>query len=143
MDLALDVTGGANDFQVFLDSLYSLYSESPKNVKELSECAHNLHITLKRIGKAFSVRWVASSYRAVSAVWQSFPALAQHFREASENETRDGRERAKFKGLHSKLCSVNFLKSLAVMANVLSELKDLSVKISRTERSHSQRPTKP
>ncbi|KAJ8252839.1 hypothetical protein GJAV_G00206160 [Gymnothorax javanicus] len=125
-DQALDVTGGTKDFQAFLDSLYSLYSQSLKNVRELSECAHNLHITLKRIGKVFSVRWVASSYRAVSAVWQSFPALAQHFREASEDEARDGRERAKFRGLLSKLTSINFLKNLAVMADVLSELKDLS-----------------
>ena len=126
MDQALDVTGGTKDFQAFLDSLYSLYSQSPKNVRELQECAQDLHTTLKRIGKVFSVRWVASSYRAVSAVWQSFPVLAQHFRKASEDTTRDGRDRAKFKGLLSKLCSINFLKSLVVMADVLNELRDLS-----------------
>ncbi|KAJ3607587.1 hypothetical protein NHX12_024638 [Muraenolepis orangiensis] len=57
---------------------------------------------------------------------QSYPALAQHFREASEDDTRDSRERAKFKGLLSKLCSINFLKSLALMADVLTELKNLS-----------------
>ncbi|KAF3840297.1 hypothetical protein F7725_019014, partial [Dissostichus mawsoni] len=99
---------------------------SPKNMRQLSECAHNLDIALRRIGKVFSVRWVASSWRAVSAVWQSYPALAQHFREASEDDTRDSRERAKFKGLLSKLCSINFLKSLALMADVLTELKNLS-----------------
>lgn len=95
-------------------------------MRELSECAQNLHVTLSRIGKVFSVRWVASSSRAVSAVWQSYPALAQHFREASEGDTRDSRERAKFRGLLSKLCSINFVKSLAVMADVLTELKNLS-----------------
>ncbi|KAJ4924371.1 hypothetical protein JOQ06_000611 [Pogonophryne albipinna] len=99
---------------------------SPKNMRQLSECAHNLDIALRRIGKVFSVRWVASSWRAVSAVWQSYPALAQHFREASEDDTRDSRERAKFKGLLSKLYSINFLKSLALMADVLTELKNLS-----------------
>ncbi|KAJ3583694.1 hypothetical protein NHX12_015837 [Muraenolepis orangiensis] len=36
------------------------------------------------------------------------------------------RERAKFKGLLSKLCSINILKSLALMADVLTELKNLS-----------------
>ena len=126
VDQALGATGGTTDFQGFLDNLYSLYSQSPKNLRELSECAHNLHIQLRRIGRVFSVRWVASSYRAVTAVWHSYPALAQHFREASEDETRDSRERAKFKGLLSKLCSVNFLKSLALMADVLTELKNLS-----------------
>ncbi|KAK1901236.1 E3 SUMO-protein ligase KIAA1586 [Dissostichus eleginoides] len=126
VDQALDVTGGTKDFQAFMGSLYSLYSQSPKNMRQLSECAHNLDIALRRIGKVFSVRWVASSWRAVSAVWQSYPALAQHFREASEDDTRDSRERAKFKGLLSKLCSINFLKSLALMADVLTELKNLS-----------------
>ncbi|KAJ3586320.1 hypothetical protein NHX12_012720 [Muraenolepis orangiensis] len=126
VDQALDVTGGTKDFQAFMDSLYSLYSQSPKNMRQLSECAHNLDIALRRIGKVFSVGWVASSWRAVSAVWQSYPALAQHFREASEDDTRDSRERAKFKGLLSKLCSINFLKSLALMADVLTELKNLS-----------------
>uniref|UniRef100_A0A3B3BXM0 DUF4371 domain-containing protein n=1 Tax=Oryzias melastigma TaxID=30732 RepID=A0A3B3BXM0_ORYME len=108
---ALDKTGGTKDFQAFLDSLYSLHSQSPKNMRELSECAHNLHITLKRIGRVFSVRWVASSWRAVNAVWQSYSALAQHFQKASEDTSR---ERA------------NFLKSLALMVDVLTELKKLS-----------------
>uniref|UniRef100_A0A3Q1CEZ2 Uncharacterized protein n=1 Tax=Amphiprion ocellaris TaxID=80972 RepID=A0A3Q1CEZ2_AMPOC len=126
VDQALDKTGGTKDFHAFLDSLYALYSQSPKNTRKLSECAHNLHITLRRIGKVFTVRWVASSWRAVSAVWQSYPALAQHFREASEDHSRDSKERAKFSGLLSKLCSVSFVKSLALMVDILTELKNLS-----------------
>ncbi|QQP34639.1 Uncharacterized protein FKW44_022591 [Caligus rogercresseyi] len=87
-------------------------------MRELSDCAHNLQITLRRIGRVFNVRWVASSWRAVNAVWHSYGALAQHFRDASEDSTKDGRERAKFQGLLSKLCSINFLKNLALMADV-------------------------
>ncbi|QQP36819.1 Uncharacterized protein FKW44_022028 [Caligus rogercresseyi] len=59
-------------------------------MRELSECAHNLKITLRRIGRVFNVRWVASSWRAVNAVWHSYGALAQHFRDASEDSTKDG-----------------------------------------------------
>jgi len=82
---ALDPTSGTNDLQPFLESLYySLYSQSPKNMRELSGCAHDLHLTLKRTGKVFTVLWVASSFRAVSAVCHSFPALAQHFQNASK-----------------------------------------------------------
>ena len=44
VDQALEATGGTKDFQAFLDSLYSLYSQSLKNMRELSECANNLHI---------------------------------------------------------------------------------------------------
>ncbi|XP_023820933.1 E3 SUMO-protein ligase KIAA1586-like isoform X1 [Oryzias latipes] len=113
VDQALDKTGGTKDFQAFLDSLYSLYSQSPKNMRELSECAHNLHITLKRIGRVFSVRWVASSWRAVNAVWQSYSALAQHFQKASEDNSRDSRERAKFSGLLSKTEKLLFQRPMS------------------------------
>ena len=53
---ALDPTSGTNDMQSFLESLDSLYSQQPKNTRELSGCVHDLHITLKRIGKVFTVR---------------------------------------------------------------------------------------
>lgn len=127
VDQALDATRGTKDFQAFLDCLYVFYSQSPKNMRELSEYAHNLDVSLRMIGRVFSVRWVASLFNAVSAVWDSLPALAEHFRQASVDGTRDGRERVKFQGLLSKLCSINFVKSFAIMADVLTELKDLSL----------------
>ena len=95
-------------------------------MRELSNCAHDLHLTLKRIGKVFTVPWVASSFTAVSAVWNSFPALAQHFQNASKDETRQSTEKARFQGLLSKLCTTSFFKNLALMADVLNELKNLS-----------------
>ena len=45
----------------------------------------------------FAVRWMASSFRAVSAVWHSFPALAQHFQNASKDETKQSTEKLDFK----------------------------------------------
>ena len=44
---ALDATSGTNDLQSFLECLYSLYSQSPKNMRELSNCAHDLHHDLQ------------------------------------------------------------------------------------------------
>ena len=123
---APDVTSGTNDLQCFLECLYSLYSQSPKNIRELSNCAHDLHPTLKRIGKVFTVRWVASSFRVVSAVCHSFPVLAQHFQNASKDETRQSTEKARFQGLLAKLCTTSFVKNLALMTDVLNELKNLS-----------------
>ena len=76
--ITLEIIGGTNDFQSLFEHLYSLYSQSPKNRRELEQCSHDLQTTLKRIGKVFTFRWVASSFRAVSAVWHSFPVLAQH-----------------------------------------------------------------
>lgn len=92
VDQALDITGGTNDFRAFLDCLYPLYSQSPKNACELSAHTNELHVVLKKIGRLFSVRWVASAWRAVNAVWQTYPALSKHFEEASQDQSRDGRE---------------------------------------------------
>lgn len=124
---ALEATTGTNDFKFFLDTLYSVYSQSSKHTVELSKCSKELHKSLKKIGKVFTVRWVASSYRTVLAVWQSFPALAKHFDDCSLDDRRTSKERAKFLGLHKKLTSINFLKNLALMSDVLGELNDLSL----------------
>jgi len=48
VDNALNATSGANDLQFFLESLYSLYSQSLKNMRELSDCAPDLDISLKK-----------------------------------------------------------------------------------------------
>ena len=123
--IALEIIGGTNDFQSFLEHLYSLYSQSPKNKRELDQCFHDLQTTLKEIGKVLTIRWVASSFRAVSAVCHSFPALVQHFDKASNDETRQSTEKARFRGILSKFCTINF-KNLALMTDVLNELTNLS-----------------
>ena len=46
--IALEIIGGTNDFQSFLEHLYSLYSQSPKNKRELDQCSHDLQTTLKK-----------------------------------------------------------------------------------------------
>ena len=119
---ALESISGTNDFQSFLEHLYSLYSQSLKNKHELEQCFHNLQTTLKRIGKVFITRWVASSFRAVSAV----SALVQHFHKASNDEMRQSTEKARFQETLSKFCSINFVKNLALMADVLNKLTNLS-----------------
>ncbi|CAM4575118.1 unnamed protein product [Caretta caretta] len=90
VDEALEVTGGTNDFKAFLDALYSLSSQSSKNSSELSAHANQLHIVLQKIGKVFNFRWVASTWRAISAVWQRYPALTKYFKTASQDPSRVG-----------------------------------------------------
>ena len=68
-----------NHFQILFDKLYSIYSRSPKNKRKLSECSKEIDIQLQKIGRMFSVRWVASSYRTVAAVWNNFKPLCLHF----------------------------------------------------------------
>ena len=65
---------GANHIQWFMDKLYSLYSQSGK-VRELEELSRGLGKEILKIGKCLDTRWVASSFRTVSAVWNDFEAL--------------------------------------------------------------------
>ena len=55
--------------------------------------------------------------------------MAQHCDKASNDETRrstEKAEKARFRGILSKFCSINFVKNLALIANVLNELTNLS-----------------
>jgi hypothetical protein len=113
--------------------LYALYSQSPKNQRELGEVAADTETQLLRITAIFDIRWVASSFTTVRAVWRNFPALYDHFRNASVDSTRTSTERAKFAGLLKKLTTVSFLHDLAIMKDVLRELSSLSLELqSRT-----------
>ena len=53
---ALKIISGTNDFQSFLQHSYTLYSQSPKKKRKLSEYFHDLQMNLKRIGKVFTFR---------------------------------------------------------------------------------------
>ena len=58
---------GINHFKIFIDMIYSLNNQSPKNQNELRQAAANLETQLLKIGRILSVRWVASSRRTVNA----------------------------------------------------------------------------
>ena len=61
-----------NHFKIFFDKLYSLYSRSPKNQRELIECSSAVCEQVTRVGRLLDTRWVASSFRTVKAVWYSY-----------------------------------------------------------------------
>ena len=129
---AIKSTTQVNHFRIFLDTLFSLYSQSPKCQRELIACAADL-VQLNRIDTVLSVRWVASSCRAVMAVWKSYPALHEHFIRKSTDATLDGREKSKFAGLAKKLASPVFVKNLGLMLDALEELDDLSLALQRAD----------
>jgi hypothetical protein len=115
-----------NHFQIFFDKLYSLYSSSPKNMSELKECAKCVEEQVRKIGRLFSIRWIASSFRTVSAVWDNYQSLCTHFQEASCDTRRASKDRAMFLGLLKRIRSPEFLVDLGVMYDALFELSSLS-----------------
>ncbi|XP_063797579.1 E3 SUMO-protein ligase KIAA1586-like [Pseudophryne corroboree] len=111
-------------FQSFVDSLYTLYSRCPKNLRELQKCSAELHDIVLSIGRVLDTRWVASSFRTVYAIWRSYPVLFKHFQEQVQCK---GKESTKFYSLSRQLQSEEFLMNLALMCDALSELRDLSL----------------
>ncbi|XP_058841147.1 E3 SUMO-protein ligase KIAA1586-like [Acipenser ruthenus] len=118
-------TTGMNHFHSFMDKLYSVYSRSALNQQELRNCAKELDAVLRKIGRVLDVRWVSSSFRTVSAVWESFEVLSTHFK-AAVSSKRTSAERATYSGLLKRLCSPEFLIDLGVMYDALYELSLLS-----------------
>lgn len=98
-----------------------------KNKNEIKEICSELDIIFLKIGRVLEIRWVASSWRAVQAVWRTFPALCKHFLSSSTDTTKDSNSRSKYLGLYNKLCSPEFLLNLSLMCDVLSELSTLSL----------------
>lgn len=71
-------------------------------------------------------RCVASSFRTVSAVWENYEVLANHFVAAKEDPTRDASDRCKYEGLLRKLTSTCFVLDLALMCDALQDLSEIS-----------------
>jgi len=120
---------GINRFKAFIDKLYALYHASPKNSRELQICANLLEVQLLKVGRILSTRWVASSFRSVSAVWENYEALVEHFDQAKQDTSRDQKERCMYQGLQCKITSTEFVLDLALMCDALQELSELSLEL--------------
>src|SRR6218665_2031868 len=122
-----------NHFKCLMDTLYALYSQSPKCQRELAQCASELQVQLHRIGRVLDVRWVASSCRTVRAVWKSYAALHSHFVQKASDMSNDSKERSKFLGMAKKFESPVFLQNLGLMFDALEELSDLSLALQKAD----------
>ena len=130
---AIKCCNEVNHFKSFMDLLYSTYSMSPKLQRELKECAGELEVQLKRIGRVLDVRWVASSCRTVKAVWTSYEALYKHFASKVDDRTLDSREKAKFTGMKRKFENPHFIQNLGLLYDALEELADLSLALQKAD----------
>ncbi|KAJ8880810.1 hypothetical protein PR048_017281 [Dryococelus australis] len=83
---AVDEVSGVNNFQIFMDKLYTLYNNWLKNQRQLAECAAQLDQQVKKMGKVVSTRWVVSSIRTESVVWHIFVSLYNHFSASKDDE---------------------------------------------------------
>ena len=120
-------------FKLFSDSLYALYSQSPKAQRELADCSAEVECKERRIGRVLDVRWVASSFRTLFAVWKSYAALNAHFMQRASNTLCGSRERSKFLGFQKKFQNPSFIKNLGIMLDALQELSELSLALQKAD----------
>lgn len=106
---------------------------SPKNVKELEEICKELGTQMRKIGKVFDVRWVASSLKTVRAIWNNYEALYKHFVAMASSTNKNPRSRAKGKGLKVTLGSVNFVLNMGLLFDSLQELSNLSLELQKRD----------
>jgi len=125
---AVSTTNKVTQLRMFIDTLYWYYSRSPpKNCRLLQSASESLCVELHKVGKIFDVRWLASSYVSVGAVLKSARALVCQLENASNDRSSTAKDRAKAGGMCKKLHSWTFLAELALIKDILSVLKDLSL----------------
>ena len=94
--------------------------------RSIERCAAELGTEIRKIGKILNIRWVASSFRSVRAVWNNYTAMYKHFMTEADDTAKNSKERGQFSGLAIQLGSNAFLKNLALMHDALEELAHLS-----------------
>ena len=83
-------------------------------------------MSVKKIGRVFSVRWLASSFTAEKALQNKHQAIYIHFKRASENPALKKSYRQQFRGLADKLSTQNFIDNLSLLKDCLAQLSTLS-----------------
>ncbi|UYV76696.1 K02A2.6-like, partial [Cordylochernes scorpioides] len=99
---------GINHFKAFMDKLYSLYSQSPKNCRALEEACHELGTRFAKVGRILGVRWISSSFRTIKTVWESYESLHHHFKSSTYLDST-------YQGLLRRLESPEFILDLGLM----------------------------
>ena len=123
---SINAVSGVNSIQAFFSKVYSVYSMSPKLQRELKSISSEVDVELKKVGKIFTIRWVTSSFCAVKALWNDYPALYAHFKKLSEDPSIKDIERQKYKGLAKTLSTQNFVEDVALLKDCLGQLSVLS-----------------
>ena len=106
----------------FFGKIYCCHSYFAKLQPELQQIASELKIKIKKMGKVFDVRWVASSRRAVNALVHNYAAFCLHFEQLSESKFLRTHHRAMYNGMIRKMSTVQFVEDLVLVNTCSSEL---------------------
>lgn len=124
---AIDDVNSVSHFRDLIDSIYKLFSMSPKNQRELNDAAAETAVQLLKVKKIFDVRWVFSSYVAMKAFLRNFEALHTMLVKAADDNTRTAKERSKYLGLSKKMQNWFVVAEACLIKDTLRVLKQLSM----------------
>ena len=79
------------------------------------------------IGKIFTVRWIGSSYRAIKALRDDYPALYTHFKKFLEDMSIKPTERATYQGIVKNLSTREFVEDVAVVRLIRGFVEDVAI----------------
>ena len=99
---------------------------SLKLQSELKSISRDVGVELKKVGKIFTIQGIASSWCAVKALWNAYPALYVYFDKLSEDPTVKDTEKQKYKGLARNFSMQDFVENVALLKDCLRQLSVLS-----------------
>lgn len=119
--------------QIFIDSLYAFFSQSPNHMREIGAIATELGVHARRVGKAFDICWPSSLCTSVATLRESYSALVKLFQNLSGNNTWSTKEKAKCAGIHAKITHWLLVWEVASVKGVQGTLKALSLFLQRKD----------
>ncbi len=123
---AVKSSGEISRLQLLTDSLYSFYHRSPKSMYELQQVAATLHSQLLKVSQIFTVRWVFSSWRAITAFITDYAALFNYLQRCASDKRRSTTDKARCRGFANKLKTWSLVAELLLLSDTLEVLWHLS-----------------
>ena len=108
-----------------LTSLYYLYNNSPKRLRELRALGAVLEENINKPRKCHGTRWVQHRLTATQSLINSYSVVVQHV-ESMASDTKHG-DSAKAKGVLNKITDMKFILHLLYFEQLLIPLSKLSL----------------
>ncbi|KAJ8353632.1 hypothetical protein SKAU_G00211990 [Synaphobranchus kaupii] len=114
---AVNEVTSASHFQIFNDSLYVFFSQSPKHMRELESVAAELGMRTRRVDRVFDIHWLSLSCTSVMSLWESYPALPSDAHQTKAQDFRSRFFRALAENIERRLVDKNGVLSTAAVLN--------------------------
>ncbi len=110
-----------------LMNLYSLYSCSPKRMRDLKALADIMEEDIPKPQKANGTRWLQHKQRACDSLIKGYSVIVAHLENCAEDQCTPKKDQAKPKGFLRQLKSGKFVLYLLMFSELLRPFAQLSL----------------